>query len=258
MTTDAILLERRDEIAILTLNRPERRNAIGLEVLQELIARMESCEADAGCRAVVLTGSGSAFSSGGDISEMKPRSPLARRETLYRFRSLVRLVNRGSKVYVAAVNGPAFGAGFSIAMLCDWVVVDEKAVFSAAFTKIGLMPDVALMWSLPNRVGATRAKQLMLSAESVNAERARLLGIADETAGQDGVVSCAVAAARRMCQGAPLSVALIKAAAARGPSRIDEVMDMEVDGQPLLTTTRDHAEGLAAFRERRPAVFDGT
>lgn len=258
MASDAVLLERAGEVAVLTLNRPQKRNALGQELLGRLTGLVADCEADPSCRAVVLTGAGGAFCAGGDISEMRPRSAIDRRQNLHRFHALARMLAHASKVYVAAVDGPASGAGFSIAMLCDMVVTSSSAAFSAAFARVGLMPDVALLWSLPNRIGAARAKQVMLSGERIDAARALQMGISDAVAGPDGVVADAVAAARKLCQGAPLATAIIKAAFARAPARIDDVLAMELDGQPLLATTGDHAEGVAAFRERRPPVFKAT
>lgn len=255
---DAVLLDRQGSIAILTLNRPDKRNAIGDAIREALVPLLGEITADPSCRAVVLTGAGGAFCSGGDLGEMRPRSMLERRARLEGWRSAIHLITRGPKVFVAAVDGPAYGAGFSLALLCDQVVAGPTARFSAAFVKVGLMPDLGLLWSLPGRVGLGRAKALLLSGSAVDAAEAVQLGIADHLAPEGATLDEAIRCASLFADAAPGSVSQIKAALARGPARLEEVLDWELDGQPLLACTEDHQEGKLAFLERRPARFKGT
>jgi 2-(1,2-epoxy-1,2-dihydrophenyl)acetyl-CoA isomerase len=254
---DVVLIDHRGPITILTLNRPAKRNALGREMRVRLAEAVAACEENVQCRAVILTGAGDAFCGGGDISEMEDRPPLARRATMDELKVVVRGIARSSKIYVAAVNGAAAGAGFSLSMLCDYVVAARTARFLAAFTRIGLMPDLGLLWSLPNRIGVTKARQLLLSAETVEAPRAYAMGVVDELADAAELLEAASAAAERLAVGAPLPTSLIKRAFVRGVPSLEEALDLESDGQPLAAMTNDHKNGVAAFKERRRPTFEG-
>lgn len=256
--SDLVLTARHDAVVHLTLNAPERRNALSSALRRDLFDRLAEIEADPTCRAVVLSGAGGCFCAGGDITEMKDgRTVLERRAVLEAWRPQVRAIMRSARVFVAAVDGAAAGAGFSLALLCDHVVAEPSARFSAAFSRIGLMPDLGLLWTLPGRIGAARAKDLMIGGATVDAGRAHELGIVDTLVEEGRAVPEALARAAEYARCAPVAVAMIKAALARGPLKIDEALDVEIDGQPLLTGTSDFQEGKAAFRERREARFRG-
>lgn len=163
----------------LTLNVPGKKNALTDTLRAELREAIASAQDDAGVTAIILSGAGGSFSSGGDISAMTSDPDVARRRMRI-LHDTARLLIAGRKPSVAAVAGPAFGAGFSLALCCDAVVADTTAKFCASFGRIGLPPDMALGWTLPARIPTASARQLLLSGRIVDAVEAGSLGIADE------------------------------------------------------------------------------
>lgn len=259
--SDVVQREQDGEIAVVTLNAPERRNAISLEVRQRLLQVLRDCAQDPGCRGIVLTGAGGHFCSGGDL---KPAGgadngpdPARTRANIGYLHDIVRLLAGGPKPTVAAVQGAAYGAGMSLAAACDHVIVAPSARFCASFAKVGLMADAGLMWSLPNRIGLCAAKNLLLTARVVDADEAVALGLADEAAAEADAVAAAIRTAHDLSRLAPLSVAAMKDILSRGPGSLESVIAAETDLQPMLTMSQDYAEGRAAFRERRPPRFRG-
>ncbi|WP_187972672.1 enoyl-CoA hydratase/isomerase family protein [Aquibium microcysteis] len=163
----------------LTLNVPGKKNALTDTLRAELREAIASAQDDADVTGIILTGAGGSFSSGGDISAMTSDPDIARRRMAI-LHDVARLLIAGRKPSVAAVSGPAFGAGFSLALCCDAVVADTTAKFCASFGRIGLPPDMALGWTLPARMPTASARQLLLSGRIVEAAEAGSLGIADE------------------------------------------------------------------------------
>lgn len=242
----------------LSLDNPASRNALSTAMIVELIDALEQAGADSQCRAIVLTGSGEHFCSGGDVSEMQADRPmLGSRLRIERAHRIVRLLSAGPKPVICAVEGLAYGLGFSLAMVSDVVIASTSASFCAVFNKVGLIPDMGLLWSLPQRIGMARAKQLFFSARAVASDEALSLGIIDQCVARGEAVTAALTLAAQWHHSAPIPVALIKAAYARGDVTLDDVLRTEVDHQPALYLSADHREGVAAFRAKRPAVFTG-
>lgn len=254
----AILVARDGAVATVTINEPVKRNALSIAVRQGLIRALGEIEADPAIRVVVLTGAGMSFCAGGDISGMLSDDPLQVRRRMASAHEIVRLIVYSAKTYIAAVNGTAFGAGFSIACCCDVVIASAEARFCASFTRLGLFPDLGLLWSLPGRVGAARARQLMLTGSIVDAAAAERIGIADHLAGPG--IPCMEAALRVAADYeavAPVTTAVVKAAFARGTAGLEEVLRMEADGQPFLLSTQDHAAARDAFFAKEMPRFSG-
>jgi enoyl-CoA hydratase/carnithine racemase len=250
-----MLTETRDgAVAILTLDYPERRNALAMEMRQKLIAAFDRIEGDASVRAVVLTGAGGVFSAGGDISGMQVSDLAAGRERFRVTHALVRLMLRGSKPIVAAVEGWCVGAGLSIAMLCDTVVAAEDARFMTGFGKIGLIADLGLLHTLPRRVGEGRARQILLYNEPLAAAEAERIGLIDRVVPRGAALESALERARCFVDAAPLPIALTRRYLSDG---LEDALEMERDMQATLFLTADHAEGKAAFLAKRPPVFKG-
>lgn len=243
-----------DGVLTVTLDYPEKRNALSLELREELIAVLDRAEGDAAVRAIVITGAGGVFCSGGDISSMDVRGVADARERLRRIQRLISLMIKGSKPIVAAVEGWCVGAGLSLACACDTVVAATDARFMSGFTKIGLMPDLGLLYTLPARVGMGPARQMLLRNHSVLAADAFAMGLVDRVVEPDRSLPEAQALAREFAQSSPLAVAQIKAFLAEG---IDSALERERQAQTLLFLTDDHEAGREAFLAKRNPVFRG-
>ncbi|AII10952.1 enoyl-CoA hydratase/isomerase family protein [Rhodococcus opacus] len=257
MAEPTILTEDRGPVRVVTLNRPERRNAIDLVLRVELAEALERASDDSAVRVVVLTGSGGTFCSGGDISTMKrqgadetiPRAQAAQR--------VVRAIWGGEKPVLAAVEGAAFGAGVSLASACDRVVAAADAVFSTAFTGVGLAGDMGLFSSLPARVGPAAARQLMLLPQRLDGTRAHEVGLVDEVVPPGTSLDRAVADAERIATAPPLALREMKRLWRRWAADPFDVLDLEVESQARLFDTSDFAEGVEAFYAKRTPNFTG-
>ena len=177
---DMVPLYREGAVAVLTLDFPARRNAFCLQMRTQLRNRLEAATADTQVRAIVLAGAAGHFCSGGDISEMEPRTLLQNRERWALVAALIRLLALGPKPVVAAVEGSAMGAGLSIASLADHVVAARDAKFGAAFVKVGLMPDMGALWSLQHRVGRAKAREILGLARVFDGAEAGRIGLAND------------------------------------------------------------------------------
>jgi 2-(1,2-epoxy-1,2-dihydrophenyl)acetyl-CoA isomerase len=249
------LLESRDgAVAIFTFNEPAKRNALTHALRIGLADAVDRAEKNPEIRAVILTGGPQTFCSGGDLSSMESEGLSAARERFLLLHGIVRAIVKSSKPYLAAVEGWAAGAGFSVALCCDTIVAGSGARFIAAFPKVGLVGDAGLLHTLPARVGFGRARQILLQARPVDAETALGVGMIDEIAPEGKAIDKALQRAREFDGLAPLSTALTKEYLARG---IDDVLDWERSNQASLFMTADHAEGKAAFREKRLPRFLG-
>ena len=250
-----MLTEHRDGLtAVLTLSYPERRNALAVPMRRALVEALERIEADPALRAIVITGAGGTFCAGGDISGMDVADLAAGRERFRLTHQLVRLLVKGSKPIIAAVEGWCVGAGLSLAMCCDTVMAARDARFAAGFGKIGLVADLGLLHTLPARIGQGRARQVFLYGDLMDASRAEQIGLADELVEPGDALDAAITRAKRFAEAAPLPVALTRQWLAAG---LDAALDWEREAQSSLFLTADHAEGKAAFLQKRPARFSG-
>ena len=240
--------------AILTLDYPERRNALAIPMRQQLVDALERIEADPALRAVVITGAGGTFCAGGDISGMDAATLAAGRERFRLTHRLVRLLIKSAKPVLAAVEGWCVGAGLSLAMCCDTVVASADAKFSAGFGRVGLIADLGLLHTLPARIGQGRARQILLYGDTMDTNYAERIGLVDRTATPGDALGAALHCARRFADAAPLPIALTKQHLAAG---LDDALDWEREAQSGLFLTADHAEGKSAFLAKRPPSFRG-
>lgn len=250
-----MLTQARDgATVVLTLDYPARRNALAMQMRQALIEAFEAMEADLHIRAVVLTGGGGTFSAGGDISGMNSADLLAGRERFRTTHKLVRLMIKSRLPIVAAVEGYAVGAGLSLALCCDTIVAASTAKLGAGFGRIGLIADLGLLHTLPARIGQGRARQVFLYGEQMTGEAAERIGLVDHVVPAGQALDMAMERARALIAAAPLPIALTKQYLAAG---LDAALDWERETQASLFLTADHAEGRAAFLEKRTPHFAG-
>lgn len=245
----------RGGIRVLTMAEPTRRNALSDDMRGALRDALQSAHDDAAVRALVLTGSGGCFCAGGDIKAMGQPIPIALKR-LDVVHDIVRLIALGPKPVVAAVDGAAYGGGMSLALCCDLVVAAESARFCASFARVGLVPDMGIMWSLPRRVGAARAQQILLDGRDRAGPEAVETGIADILADGDPVAR-AIDAAGTLVPAAPLPAAHLRPILARHHGDLESVLRDERAAQAALFATQDHDEARRAFLEKRPPEFSG-
>ncbi len=255
MTVD---VERRDNVAIITLNRPETKNAITNDMRRQLWEAFEGAALDNDIRAVVFTGAGGEFCSGMDVGNLGQggiNGSLERMHTLHR---IARAIYHLKKPVIAAVPGICVGVGWAYALCCDMVVVSERAKFAQIFRNIGLSPDGGSVWLLRQQVGAMRAKEIAYSGRMIRADEAVSLGLALEKVENDRLLERALELAKSFADGPTVALGLAKRQFDLAASNsFDQFLDMEFTMQPIASRTDDHHEGLSAFREKRPPVFKG-
>jgi 2-(1,2-epoxy-1,2-dihydrophenyl)acetyl-CoA isomerase len=251
-----VLTEKMGAVALVTLNRPDKRNAIDIPLRLALADAIEAADRDASVRAIVLTGAGSNFCSGGDIGTMERMAPQEAMERVQLAQRVIREIWSTDKPVIAAVEGSAYGAGTALAVACDRVVAARDARFATTFTGVGLAGDMGIYASLPTRVGVARARQMLMMAKPLRADEALAIGLVDELAEPGAVLEAALHDAERLAAGPSEALGVIKTllAAAPGLSPFD-VLDREAAHQAALFGSDDFAEGIAAFKEKRRAVF---
>lgn len=256
MSYETILYEVSDGVGRITLNRPDKFNSFTEAMHRELQAALKEAERDGSVRCLVLAGAGKAFCAGQDLDEARSKGPLG--DTVRRFYSpLIQRLRSIEKPVIAAVNGAAAGAGASLALACDLIVMSEKAYYMLAFVKVGLVPDSGASYWLPRLIGYHRAMELALTGDRMPAERALELGLCNRVVAPHDLDSVVSNLAMRLAKG-PRSMGLIKRQFHRGMSRgLDEVLEYEAFGQEIAGSTEDAAEGIAAFLEKREPNFRG-
>jgi len=255
MSDEKLLQEQREgDVVVLTLDNPARRNALALPMRVALIEALERNDADPTVRAVVLTGAGGHFSSGGDITAMDAANFAQGRERFRLNHRLVRLMVKSAKPIIAAVEGWCAGGAVGLALACDTIVASAEARFVLSFGKIGLIPDYGVLHTLPLRIGQGRARQMMLYGEPVAAAQALEIGLVDQIVPPGTALAAALDRARLFAGTAPLPIGLTKQYLAAG---LDAALDWERDTQAAMFLTADHAEGKRAFLEKRPPAFLG-
>ena len=261
MAYATILFELGDGVATLTLNRPDRLNSFNTEMHEEVAAALATVESDAGIRALLLTGAGRGFCAGQDLNlrEAAAGGEFDAGAAIDRYYNpLVRRLKALKKPVVAAVNGPAAGAGANLALACDIVVAARSASFLQAFCRIGLVPDTGGTWFLPRLAGSARAMGLMLLGEPLPAAQAAEWGLIWKMVEDDKLMGEARALAVKLAQGPTVGLGLTKEALNRSlESTLDAQLDAERDLQRVAARSADFREGVAAFLEKRPARFSG-
>lgn len=255
--SNLVEVRREDGVALVTMNQPKTRNALGLELYPALLREISSLQDDRACRAIVLTGSQGCFSSGGDVNALHGSDPLGARRMMSDIHRIVRAIVSGPAPVFAAVEGAAFGAGFSLALACDFVVADSRSRFCAAFGRVGLVPDLGLLWTLPQRVGIGVAREIFMFADVIEGRQARELNLVEYFVEDGQTVPFALERARKLAERPPGTIGMTKAFLSRWPMDLDTLLAWEASQQALMLTTADYEEGKNAFLEKRQARFSG-
>lgn len=248
-------IDHEDDIAIVTMRNPARRNALSQDMRFQLIDAFRALFQDDSCRSIVLTGAEGHFCGGGDITEMEPRPLAVTRMRMRVGTDLARLMVTGAKPMVAAVQGAAAGAGVSLAAACDFVLAAPAARFTCAFVKVGLLPDIGGLYSIPRRVGVAKAQELFGLCETIDAAEALRIGLINRIATEGDVLEEAKAIARRYAALPPITANVLRGVMAGGVHSLEQAVTAEIDHQPMLRMTNDHKEAVDAFLNKRQPRF---
>lgn len=253
-----IQVSERNHVATITLNRPDVRNAINDEMRAELIAAFEWADASRDIRAVILTGAGKGFCSGGDIGGMRARLDAPPGAVAFNGWKRQKQTHRGvgvihglSKPVISAVNGAAFGLGLDMALAGDFIIAAEGAKLSMSFIKRGLVSDGGGMYFLPRRVGLARAKELILTGRVVETTEALGIGLIDRVAAPEALRDQAQSWAEELGQGSPTAIALTKSILDQSlESTADAIFKLGREAQAICYTTAEHRASVEAFLDK--------
>ncbi len=263
MSYEDVLLETADGVGTITLNRPDKLNAFAGRMRQEVAAAVRAMADDDSVRVLVITGAGRAFCAGADIGYMKDLGEKADSASLQALveagRSVVTTIRATPKPVIASVNGPAAGGGANMALACDIRIASRKASIGQTFNRIGLHPDWGGTYFLPRLVGASKALELVFSAEMVPADEALRLGIFSRVVPHDQLETETRKLAGMLAAKPPIALALAKRAIYESQQRsLDDMLQMELEHQLTCFESDDAREGLQAFLEKRTPIFRGT
>jgi 2-(1,2-epoxy-1,2-dihydrophenyl)acetyl-CoA isomerase len=251
-----------DGVATLTMNRPERLNALSTEIMEGLLEALPRLAADSSIGAVVLTGAGRAFCSGGDVKSMaegtRARSGADAVKHLRGRMEVSRLLHEMAKPTIAMVNGPAAGAGLSLALACDLRIVSTSARFVTAFARVGFSGDFGGSYFLSKLIGTGKAREFYFTSAAIDAQQALALGIANRLVADHELGDQTIELARSLARGPRIALALMKQNFNAAETRsLAELLDLEAEHQIATAKTKDHQEAAKAFVEKRTPVFTG-
>lgn len=255
---EAVLYSVENNIATITMNRPKSLNSMNDGLIDGLHAALDKVVADPEVKAVVLTGNGKAFCAGGDLSFLNGLELAADKKAfIAKVGDVAKRLTTIPKPVIAYVNGVTAGAGVNLMLACDLVYATDKARFAESFSKVGLIPDCGGLYFLPKAVGLLKAKELMFTADLIDAPTALSYGMLNAIFPDEELKGKVYAMAERLATSAPLSISLIKKYLNDIDLTLDEVLNLEETTQALLMGTDDCKEGIAAFYEKRAPKFTG-
>ena len=263
--TDPVLLEKSERIATITLNRDETRNALSGEVIAGLLDALAEIEADNDISCAILTGAGKAFSSGGnlqEISNMTARDGMTPTQIERWYTDGIQKIPLAMEALsvpmIAAVNGPAIGAGNDLATMCDMRIASTRAVFAESFLRVGIIPGDGGTWFLPRVVGYARAAEMLYTAEGIDAEKAQDWGLVSQVVEPDELLSAAFALAAKVVANPPMAIRKgKKLMLAAQRMTLKDSLDLAAAMQGVLQQLDDHQEAIRAIMEKRKPSFSG-
>ncbi len=259
-TSDVVLTDVADHLAMVTLNRPEKLNAMNLELLDTLADALQRLADDADVRCVVLTGAGRGFCAGGDIGAMASGAevsgdPVAR---LRQQEEASRLLHEMPKPTIAMINGPVAGAGLSVALACDIRIAAESARFGTAFARVGFSGDFGGTWMMQRLIGPARARELYFTAQLLDAREAERIGLINRAVPDDRLREETMALAQKITSGPPIALARMKQNMNLAlVSDFATLLAAEAEGMIMTGMTKDHLAAARAFLAKREPVFEG-
>lgn len=259
MEEKAVLVEIKSAVATIRMNRPSAMNSLNDTLVNDMTAALTQVQNDPSVRAIVLTGNGKAFCAGGDLFYLTSLQQLtAARNFIAAAGNITSMIMNMEKPVIAMVNGVAAGAGFNLALACDIVFCAKSARFAQSFSKVGLVPDCGGMYLLPRVVGRHKAKELMFTADLIDAETALKLGVVNQVVDDAQLQEVTYQFADRMAASAPMAIALMKRVLNQSDNYdLATTLEFEANMQTLCMQTEDHKEGVAAFKEKRAPIFKG-
>ncbi|CAE6753414.1 Short-chain-enoyl-CoA hydratase [Paraburkholderia domus] len=259
MTHDDLLFDVKDGVATLTLNRPEQKNALSSPMRDGLDDAVRRIRRDREIRAVILRGAGGDFCSGGDVRGMSPRSAEDGRNRIDDLHPFVSALIDLDRPVIAAVDGVAYGAGFSLALTADFVIATPRARFCLPFLKVGLVPDCGAFYTLPRVIGLSRAKDLVFTGREIGAEEAQRMGAVFEIHSPDALYHRAEQIAQSLSGASSIAFGLSKRALNMSLSGdLRTLLEMESAAQGIACTTQAHQDAVQRFKEKLPARFQWT
>lgn len=261
MEFETILLKKTDGVGTIQLNRPQTLNPLNMRCFTEITRAVEDLSGDPRIRSVILAGTGKAFSAGGDIKEIESFSPqdaLVFRDFMLEVKKAILCLRELAKPVITAVNGLAYGAGFSLALAGDVILASEDAKFCQVFVRVGLVPDAGSTFFLPRLIGTARAFPLIFLGEPIGAKEAESLGMVSKVVPAANLDEEAMNLAQKLAQGPTRAMGLAKKLVYGGLEKtLAEQLDDEASIQVLCSMTQDHREGIRAFKEKRNPQFQG-
>lgn len=259
MHWESLAVERLKGVAMIRINRPETMNALETSVKKDLIDCFQSFYEDNDVRVIVLTGTGKAFCAGGNLRELEEKGSIDHvRKQVLLSRQMILTIQALQKPIIAAVNGTAAGSGVSIALACDLIIASDKARFSLGFVRVGLVPDSGASYFLPRLVGLNKAKELALTGRMVSALEMADLGLVNQVVSHEEIEEKALRLAGEIAEHPPLAIAFTKKVLNQGYNlNLLDALEAEAQYLTVCRQTKDHVEGVKAFREKRKPVFSG-
>jgi enoyl-CoA hydratase/carnithine racemase len=258
MEQPVVLEDRRDQVVLLTLNRPEVMNSFNFAMLRGLKERMEGIQFDPDVRVVIITGAGKAFCAGADLKERATYSELQVKEFIFTIRNLFTFIESIGKPVIAAVNGVALGGGTELALACDLRIVSSIATMGLTETRLAIIPGAGGTQRLPRLVGRGKAKELIFTGRRVDAEEALQIGLANKISSPETRLDEARAMAALICETGPIAIQQAKYAINHGlETDLHTGLAIESNAYWITIPTEDRLEGLTAFREKRKPVYKG-
>ena len=255
------IIEKEEGVAVITLNRPERFNAMSTQLLSDVEEAVKALDKDDDTKVIVITGAGEAFCAGGDLEghpAFSTDNAIDREQFVVDAQRITLALRRMPKPVIAAVNGVAAGAGMDLSLACDLRIASEKARFVEIFVRSGLMTDMGGSYLLPRLVGVGKALEILLAGDIIDADEAHRIGLVNQVVPHSELMTKTMAMARRFAKGPSQAYKLIKWSVYRGLElSIESALENEVYGQNLLLGSEDVHEAVNAFNEKRKPIFKG-